>query len=97
MKRILIALLLCAAPFAAQSSALEGSVTDAQGAAIPDAIVTARNFSTAAERKTLTNATGEYSLLQLPPGTYTITIEKPGFHTHKGEVVLQVNTPATIN
>jgi hypothetical protein len=97
MKRMLLALLLSAAPISAQTSSLQGTVSDAQGAAVPDAIVTARNLSTAAERKTLTSAIGEYSLLQLPPGSYLVTIEKPGFRTHKGEIVLQVNTPATLN
>lgn len=97
MKRILFALFLAALPMSAQTSSLLGAITDAQGAAVPDAIVTAKNLNTSAERKTLSSAVGEYSLLQLPPGTYTLTIEKPGFRTHKSDVVLQVNTPGTIN
>ena len=97
MKPILFALFVSALPLSAQTSSLQGAITDAQGAAVPEAIVTARNLSTSAERKTLSNTLGEYSLLQLAPGSYTVTIEKPGFRTHKGDIILQVNTPGTIN
>ncbi len=97
MKRLLIVLALSALPLSAQTSSLQGLVTDAQGAAVPEAIVTVKNLSTAAERRTMTSAVGEYSLLQLSPGGYTVSIEKPGFRTHKGDVTLQVNTPATLN
>jgi hypothetical protein len=97
MKKLVLALLAAALPVLAQTSSLQGAITDAQGAAVPDAIVTARNLNTSAERKTLTSTLGEYSLPQLAPGAYTISIEKPGFRTHKGDIVLQVNTPATIS
>ena len=97
MKKIFLTLVLSVVPLAAQTSSLQGLITDVSGAAVPDAIVTAKNGSTSAERKTLASAVGEYSLLQLPPGSYVITVEKPGFKTHRGEIVLQVNTPATIN
>jgi hypothetical protein len=97
MKTTLLALLLSSLPLAAQTSSLQGLVTDASGSAVPDAIVSVHNSSTSAERKTLTSPVGEYSLPQLPPGTYTLSIDKPGFRTHKSEVVLQVNTPSTLN
>jgi hypothetical protein len=80
----------------AQTSLL-GVITDGQGAAVPDAMVTARNAETSATRKTLTNSLGEYSLVQLQPGSYKVTVEKPGFRIHNTEVLLQVNTPATLN
>jgi hypothetical protein len=97
MKKLVLALFAAALSLPAQTSSLQGVITDAQGAAVPDAIVTARNLSTSAERRTLSSGLGEYSLLQLPPGGYTVTIEKPGFKTHKGDIVLQVNTPASIS
>ena len=97
MKKHIVAFFLAVLPLSAQTSSLQGLITDAQGAAIPDAIVTVKNLNTAAERRTLSTQVGEYSLPQLAPGTYTVTIEKPGFRTHKGDVMLQVNTPATIN
>ena len=97
MKRILFALSLAVLPCLAQTSSLQGTITDAQGAAVPDAIVTAKNVNTSAERKTLTGGTGVYALLQVQPGTYKVTVERPGFRTHIGEILLQVNTPATLD
>jgi hypothetical protein len=76
---------------------LQGSITDIQGAGVPEAIVTAVNQSTSAARKTLSGPTGSYSFLQVPPGAYKITVEKPGFRTFTGEVRLQIDTPATLD
>jgi hypothetical protein len=97
MTRYAIAVLLAALPLAAQTSSVQGTVSDAQGAAIPEAAVTAKNLDTSAERKTLTSAQGEYSMLQMPPGNYAISFEKPGFRVSKSSIVLQVDTPAKLN
>src|SRR5664279_681067 len=95
MTRFVIALALAALPLAAQNSSLQGTITDAQGAAVPSAVVTATNTSTSASRKALTDTTGAYSMVQVPPGTYKGTVEKPGFRAHRTDVVLQTNTPST--
>ena len=52
MTRYAIAVLIAALPLAAQTTSVQGLVTDSQGAAIPEAVVTARNLDTSAERKT---------------------------------------------
>ena len=97
MTRSIIAFVLATLPLAAQTSSLQGSITDAQSAAIPEAVVTATNLGTSASRKALTDATGEYAFVQVQPGTYKIVVEKAGFRMHTAEVVLQINTPATLN
>ena len=85
LTRSLMACLFGALSLAAQTSSLQGLITDAQSGAIPEAVVTATNQSTSAVRKTLSGATGGYSFVQLPPGTYKIAVEKPGFRTlHRG-------------
>jgi Carboxypeptidase regulatory-like domain len=84
-------------PLAAQTSSLQGLVTDAQSGAIPEAVVTAINQSTSAARKTLTNATGAYTFAQVPPGPYKVTVEKTGFRSFVAEVRLQIDTPATLD
>jgi hypothetical protein len=66
--RLLTVFLLGVLPLAAQTSSLQGVVTDAQAAAIPEAVVTAINLSTSAARKAVTAATGAYSFLQVQPG-----------------------------
>jgi hypothetical protein len=97
VRQYAIAILAAVLPLAAQTTSVQGIVSDAQGGAVPEAVVTARNLDTSAERKTLTNGLGEYSLLQMAPGNYAISFEKPGFRVSKSEVMLQVETPATLN
>lgn len=83
-------------PLFAQTSSLQGTVTDAQGAIIPDAIVTLLNQDTAAARKTVSDSLGSYLLPQMPPGPYKVEAVKPGFRTFSTTVQLQINTPATL-
>ncbi len=97
MTRSIIAFVLATLPLAAQTSSLQGIVTDSQSAAVPEAVVTATNLGTSASRKALTDAAGEYTFAQVQPGDYKIVVEKPGFRTHVADVVLQINTPATLN
>lgn len=60
-------------------SGIVGHVTDTTGAAIQNATVTVTNNGTGASRTTTTNASGEYSIPNLPPATYSIVVEKQGF------------------
>ena len=92
-----MACLFGALSLAAQTSSLQGLITDAQSGAIPEAVVTATNQSTSAVRKTLSGATGGYSFVQLPPGAYKIAVEKPGFRSYTAELRLQIDTPASLN
>ena len=56
-----------------------GTVTDASGAVVRGAKVTAIQITTGLTRTELTNGEGEYSIPQLPVGPYTVTAEQPGF------------------
>jgi Carboxypeptidase regulatory-like domain/TonB dependent receptor len=96
MTRLAILLFASLLPLAAQSSSLQGTVVDMQGASIPTAIVTATNQGTSASRKVVADDSGAYSFPQLQPGTYSLEVQKPGFATYKSEVRLQVNVPATV-
>lgn len=79
--RIGLALLLSSGFVFAQSNrgAVTGTVSDSTGALIPEAQVVLTNTSTGAKSDTLTTGTGNYTLVALPVGEYTLTIEKPGF------------------
>lgn len=57
------------------TASLSGTITDPQGAPIKSANVTAINLATGAERTTVTDDNGHYSLVALPPGNYKITVE----------------------
>jgi hypothetical protein len=95
--RLIFALLLGVLPLAAQTSSLQGLVSDGQAGAIPEAVVTITNEGTSATRKTLTGETGTYSFLQVSPGVYKIVVEKPGFRAYSSNIRLQIDSPATLN
>jgi len=83
-KRLGIAMgILCLlATFAfAQSdtSQITGIVRDASGALVPNAKVSAVNETTGIERSATTNQAGFYTLTNLPPGPYTVSVEAAGF------------------
>jgi len=59
--------------------AIRGSVTDPQGAVIPEAKVVIRNLETGVESRLSTNAAGFYLATELVPGTYLLRIEASGF------------------
>jgi hypothetical protein len=97
---VLTALALCfgtLSVFAQATSSLRGKVADAQGGALPGVTVVLTNTETSFMREVVTDETGSYSLLQVPPGTYTITADLPGFQMASAKVALQVNTPATLD
>ena len=52
------------------------------------------NNETGAKSDTVTTGTGNYSLLQLPVGTYTLTVEKAGFSKYE-QTNIQVQVAVT--
>ena len=58
---------------------IRGMVTDPSGAGIPAAGVAITNMATNASSTTTSSAEGRFSVLYLPPGEYTITVEVSGF------------------
>ena len=58
---------------------LAGTVTDRSGGVLPGATVTVVNAATNVSRTVPTDTGGRYSVPALPPGTYTIRVELPGF------------------
>ena len=75
-----------------------GTVTDASGAVVRGAKVTALQTSTGLTRAEVTNGEGEYSIPQLPVGPYTVTVEQPGFKkTERTGVELRVDDKLRID
>ena len=56
-----------------------GFVTDPSGAAVPGATVTATNEGTGEKRVVTSDSAGHYSLPNLVPAPYTLTVEAKGF------------------
>lgn len=63
---------------------IAGTVTDAQGAVVPDATVTITSVERNTSDTVKTNESGLYVKDRLLPGTYRVTVEKTGFK--KGEI-----------
>ncbi len=58
---------------------LHVTVKDAKGSLITNATIAARDPEKGFERSTTVNTDGQYNVLALPPGTYTVTAGAPGF------------------
>jgi hypothetical protein len=86
----------------AQSQALngqiEGTVTDAAGAAVPNASITVRNIETGAERQITTDESGAYRAPLLPLGTFRVTVEAANFKRYVREgITLTAGQTATVD
>ena len=77
---------------------IDGTVTDQSGAVLPGCSLTVTDQANGAVRRTTSNAQGNFSFLQLPVGTYTITATKEGFKTlSQKDVAVHVSTVTTTN
>src|SRR5215472_14664988 len=80
---LLCFILISATAALAQSQAttgnIEGRVLDPKGAAVPGATVTATNQQTGLEKTTTSSDQGDFSIILLPPGSYTVRANATGF------------------
>ena len=58
---------------------ISGETRDSSGAIVAGAVVTVVNSGTNATRTVATNEAGEYAFPSLPPGMYSVKVEKTGF------------------
>lgn len=77
-------LILCSAVFAVTGYAqfragIQGTVTDANGALVPDAAVTLTSNETNISHATKTTESGVFTVTGLAPGAYKVSVEKAGF------------------
>jgi len=113
--RVLLTLLILAFVFCGTviaqvtSGTIFGVVKDTSGAVVPNASVTVMNPETGVIRNVQSGGTGSFVVPSLPPGTYTIAVEAPGFtklekkgvilsatdKLDSGEFVLQVGAAGT--
>jgi outer membrane receptor protein involved in Fe transport len=77
---LLLGLMLATATASAQVlyGSISGTVTDKSGAVIPSATVTITNQATGEVRTQKSNGDGSYNLLDVLPGTYTLTVAQTG-------------------
>src|SRR6187200_1301167 len=68
---------------------LRGTVTDPNGAVIPNAAVKVTDQVTGLSRDLVTDAEGNYEAAALKPGTYKISVTAAGFKTAEVDAVLK--------
>src|SRR5437588_3737483 len=92
--------MLATVPAIAQTSrgTIAGNILDSTGAAVPDAKITAREVQTGATADTVSTSTGSYRFSSLAPGSYNITVDRPGFkQAVLAGVIVQVNSTTAID
>jgi hypothetical protein len=79
---LLVLILLTPSGFAQQlTGTLSATVADTAGAVVPNAKVTMKNEASGDVRTTVSNGSGYFSITAVQPGSYTVSIEAPGFKT----------------
>jgi hypothetical protein len=82
-------------------SALSGTVTAATGSAVPNATVSVKNSSGGAATEAQTDDGGHYSIANLAPGEYELTVSANGFSTSTTKVTVtasgSANADVTLN
>jgi hypothetical protein len=94
-----LATALPGAAWAQQQGSIAGLVTDASGAVLPGATVEASSPALIEQaRAVVTDGTGQYRIVDLRPGVYSVTVTLPGFSTARRDgIELTVGFTATVN
>lgn len=83
MRSLLIAVCIVVLVFVASAQTdrgtITGTVSDPAGAVVPAAAIEAKSVATGAVYQTASSTTGNYTIAQLPAGTYQMSITVPGF------------------
>src|SRR5438067_7647275 len=84
--------------FAQTFGSISGETRDASGAVVAGVMLTAVQTQTNANRVATSNDAGTYAFPSLPPGTYSLKVEKAGFRTVvRSQVEIQVQQNARID
>ena len=100
LRRIWVIVAVTALPVSAYAQAsISGLVKDASGAVLPGVTVEAASAALIEKTRTaVTDGSGQFTVVDLRPGTYTVTFTLPGFSTVRREgIVLTGSFVATVN
>lgn len=77
---------------------LVGTVTDSSGGSMVDAKTSLTNISTGDRRSAQTDSGGNYQFVNLPPGTYKLEVEIPGFRRFlRDNVIVEVQSAVRVD
>ena len=95
---LVVLLFTSSARVKAQTSGIEGVVTDTQGGALGGVTVSASSLTTTSPSIVITDSAGRYDLPSLTPDTYTVTMTLDGFGTAQfTDIVLVAGEVRTVN
>jgi hypothetical protein len=101
IRSALLAVFGCTFCFAQFSAGVRGVIQDPSGASIAKATVTLLNSTTQVGYSTISNDSGEYQFVSLPPGPYTVSATASGFASRKVDFALQtdqnLNVPISLS
>ena len=99
---VLLAITFALVPVAARAQqslgAINGTVKDTSGAVVPGATIRAVNVATNLTVNATTQKDGSFNIVDLPIGTYSVTVRKHGFKrvVHK-DILVRGNLASTVN
>ena len=83
---------------APQTGSIKGTITDNEGNPLPGVTMTVSSESLMGQKTYVTTDTGAYRFPALPPGTYTVVAEIPGFkRVSRREIIVRVGMSVTID
>jgi hypothetical protein len=83
---------------ASAQSTISGVVRDSSGAVVANATVeAASDVLIERTRAVSTNSEGRYAIVDLRPGTYSVTVSSPGFVKEKQTVVVPANVTVPVD
>jgi hypothetical protein len=96
---MLVSLVLpfASAQVSVSTGSVSGTVTDPQGAAVPNAKVTISNKDTGISQTLATSDSGTFTSGALAPATYVVRVEAKNFKTYQTTLAVQVGQIATAN
>jgi hypothetical protein len=95
---LLLLLLAGTARAQVSTASVNGVVRDSAGAVVPGVTIVLQNLDTSVQHPSVSNGSGAYVILNIPPGRYTIQASAKGFNPQKtSEFVLVVDQNATFD
>ena len=93
-----IALFFVSPVFPQSTGAIQGTVTDASGGAVPNATVIVKDLTNGVDRTLATDSAGIYYVPSLPVGTYSVEVKAAGLtQTEAKGLIVEVGSTVTQN